>query len=162
MPLDMKLKLLLLPLLAAMAWSPVLAQSTDPAASPEAGNHQRWRNHGERFLDKLNLSDQQRDQIKKFRADNRAAFRTAMLNYLTAEKALREAIHKNPTDEATISSLSASANSARTQMTIQRAKIQALIASILTPEQHQTWDQMHEKNQDRLQKRIDRLNQSST
>jgi Spy/CpxP family protein refolding chaperone len=162
MALDMKLKLLLLPLLAAMAWSPVLAQSTDPAASPEAGNHQRWRNHGERFLDKLNLSDQQRDQIKKFRADNRAAFRTAMLNYLTAEKALREAIHKNPTDEATISSLSASANSARTQMTIQRAKIQALIASILTPEQHQTWDQMHEKNQDRLQKRIDRLNQSST
>jgi Spy/CpxP family protein refolding chaperone len=162
MVLDMKLKLLLLSLLAATAWSPLLALSTDPTASPEVGNHQHWRHHGERFLDKLNLTDEQRDQIKKFRADNKAAFRTAMLNYLTAEKALREAIHKNPTDEATISSLSASVNGARTQMTKQRAKMQALIASILTPEQHQTWDQMYEKSQDRLQKRIDRLNQSPT
>jgi periplasmic protein CpxP/Spy len=162
MVLRMKLKFLLLPLLAATAWSPLLAQSTDPAASPEVGNHQHWRHHGEWFLDKLNLSDQQRDQIKKFRADNRGVFRTAMLNFLTAEKTLRDAIHKNPTDEATISSLSASANSARTQLTIQRAKIQAQIASILNPEQRQTWDAMHEKNQDRLQKRIDRLNQSAT
>jgi Spy/CpxP family protein refolding chaperone len=158
----MKLKFLLLPLFAATAWSSLLAQSTDPSASPEGAPQPQWRHRGEWFLKKLNLSDQQRDQIKKFRSDNKAAFRTAMLNFLTAEKSLRDAIHKNPADEATISSLSASSNSARTQLTIERAKLHAMIASVLTPEQRQTWDEMHQKNQDRLQKRIDRLNQSSS
>jgi Spy/CpxP family protein refolding chaperone len=160
MVLSMKLKFLLLPLLAATAWSPLLAQSTDPSASPEDAQHQHWRHHGEWFLEKLNLSDQQRDQIKKFRSDNKAAFRTAMLNLLSAEKSLQDAIHKNPTDEATISSLSASVNSAKTQLTMQRAKLHAMIVGILTPEQRQTLDEIHQKNQDRLQKRIDRLNQS--
>jgi len=162
MVLSMKLKFLLLPLLAATAWSSLLAESTDPSVSPEAGQHQNWHHHAEWFLKKLNLTDQQREQIKKFRSDNKATFRTAMLNFLTAEKSLQDAIHKNPTDEATISSLSASANSARTQLTIQRAKLQALIASVLTSEQRQTWDEMHQKRQERLQKRIDRLNQSTT
>jgi Spy/CpxP family protein refolding chaperone len=162
MILAMKLKFLLLPLLVATAWSSLLAESTDSSVSPEVAQHQHWRPPGERFLKKLNLTDQQREQIKKFRSDNKAAFRTAMLNFLTAEKSLQDAIHKNPADEATISSLSASANSARTQLTIQRAKLRALVASVLTPEQRQTWDEMHQKNQDRLQKRIDRLNQSTT
>jgi Spy/CpxP family protein refolding chaperone len=158
----MNLKFLLMPLLAATAWSSLLAESTDPSASPEGSQHQHWRHHGEWFFKKLNLSDQQREQIKKFRSDNKVAFRTAMLNFLTAEKSLQDAMHKNPTDEATISSLSASANSARTQLTMQRAKLQALIASVLTPEQRQSWDDMHQKRQERLQKRIDRLNQSTT
>jgi Spy/CpxP family protein refolding chaperone len=162
MVLDMKLKFLLLPLLAATAWSPLLAQSTAPSGSPEGAQHEHWRHHGEWFLEKLNLSDQQRDQIKKFRSDNKAAFRTAMLNFLTAQKSLQDAIYKNPNDEPTISSLSASVNSARTQLTMQRAKLYATIVSVLTPEQRQTLDQMHQKHQDRLQKRIDRLNQSTS
>jgi Spy/CpxP family protein refolding chaperone len=83
-----------------------------------------------------------------------------MLNLLTAEKSLQDAIYKNPADEATISSLSASVNSARTQLTMQRAKLNAAIAGLLTPEQRQIWDEMHRKQQDRLQKRIDHLNQS--
>jgi Spy/CpxP family protein refolding chaperone len=157
---DMKLKILLLPLLAATAWSPLLAQSTTPSASPEVEGHHHWRHHGEWFLKKLNLSDQQRDQIKKFRSDNKAAFKTAMLNLLTARKSLQDAIYKNPNDEATISSLSASVNSARTQLTIQKAKLYATLVSVLTPEQKQTLEQMHQKRQDWLQKRIDHLNES--
>jgi Spy/CpxP family protein refolding chaperone len=139
----------------------VLAQSSEPSASPEDGYRHHWRHGRERFLERLNLSEQQRDQIKKFRSDNKGAFRTAMLNFLTAERTLQDAIYKNPTDEATISSLSASANSARTQLTIQRAKLQAMIGGVLTPEQRQTWDQMHQKRQDRMQKRIERLSQST-
>jgi Spy/CpxP family protein refolding chaperone len=157
---DMKLKILLLPLLAATAWSPLLAQSTTPSASPEAEGHHHWRHHGEWFLKKLNLSDQQRDQIKKFRSDNKPAFKTAMLNLLTARKSLQDAIYKNPNDEATISSLSASVNSARTQLTIQKANFYAMLVSVLTPEQKQTLEQMHQKRQDWLQKRIDHLNES--
>jgi len=157
---DMKLKFLLLPLLATAAWGSVLGQSTGPSASPETGHHGKWGNGGEGFLEKLNLSEEQRDQIRKFRADNKGTFRTAMLNLLTAEKSLQDAIYKNPADEATISSLSASVNSARTQLTMQRAKLNALIAGLLTPEQRQVWDEMHMEQQERLQKRIDRLNQS--
>jgi Spy/CpxP family protein refolding chaperone len=162
MVLDMKSKFLLVALLAATAGSPLLAQSDSPSASPEDAQHRHWKHQGEWFLNQLSLSDQQRAQIRKFRSDSKPAFRTAMLNFLTAEKSLQDAIHKNPTDEATISSLSASVNSARTQLIMQRAKLHAMISSVLTPEQRQTWDEIHQKNQDRFQKRIDRLNQSTT
>jgi Spy/CpxP family protein refolding chaperone len=156
----MKLKFLLLAVLAVTAWGSVLAQSTGPSASPEGARHGQWGHGQEGFLEKLNLSDDQRNQIKKFRADNKGAFRTAMLNLLTAEKSLQDAIYKSPGDEATISSLSASVNSARTQLTMQRAKLTAMIAGLLTPEQRQIWEEMHRKQQDRLQKRIDHLNQA--
>jgi Spy/CpxP family protein refolding chaperone len=157
---DMKLKVLLLPLLAATAWSPLLAQSTAPSGSPEAeehGQHEHWRHHGEWFLKKLNLSDDQRNQIKQFRSDNKPAFKTAMLNLLTAQKSLQDAIYKNPKD---IPSLSASVTSARTQLALQKANFYAALVNILTPEQKQQLEQMHQKRQDWLQKRIDRLNAS--
>jgi Spy/CpxP family protein refolding chaperone len=161
---DMKLKILLLPFLAATAWSPLLAQSTAPSGTLEAeehGQHEHWRHHhGEWFLKKLNLSDDQRNQIKQFRSDNKPAFRTAMLNLLTAQKSLQDAIYKNPKDEATISSLSASVTNARTQLALQKANFYAALQNILTPEQKQQLDQMHQKRQDWLQKRIDRLNAS--
>ncbi|HEX7193446.1 MAG TPA: hypothetical protein VF207_00650, partial [Chthoniobacterales bacterium] len=92
----MKLKFLLLPVLAVTAWGSVLAQSTGPSASPEGARHGQWGHGQEGFLEKLNLSDEQRNQIKKFRADNKGAFRTAMLNLLTAEKSLQDAIYKSP------------------------------------------------------------------
>jgi|SRR5215470_1466445 len=156
----MKLKFLLVPLLAVTVWGSVLAESSGPSASPESGRREEWGRGREGLLEKLNLSDEQRNQIKKFRSENKVAFRTAMLNLLTAEKSLEDAIYKNPADDATISSLSASVNSARTQLTMQRAKLDALIAGLLTPEQRQIWDEMHKNQQDRLQKRIDRLNRS--
>ena len=83
-----------------------------------------------------------------------------MLNLLTARKSLQDAIYKNPNDEATISSLSASVNSARTQLTMQKANFYAMLVRVLTPEQKQTLEQMHQKRQDWLQKRIDHLNES--
>jgi Spy/CpxP family protein refolding chaperone len=156
----MKLKFLLVLLLAVTAWGSVLAQSNGPSASPESDRRGEGGRGREGFLEKLNLSDEQRNQIRKFRSENEVAFRTAMLNLLTAEKSLQDEIYKNPADDATISSLSASVNNARTQLTTQRAKLNALIAGLLTPEQRQIWDEMHKNQQDRLQKRIDRLNQS--
>jgi Spy/CpxP family protein refolding chaperone len=157
----MKLKLALLPFVTSIICMPLHAQAVDPSPSPEHNLRQEWHGKHKRFWEKLNLTDQQKEQIKGFRADNKASRRGAMLNFLTAEKALQDAIFNNPNDEAKISSLAASVSSARTQLTIQRTKFQAQVAGILTPEQRQTWDEMHKKRMDRLQKRIDRLSQQS-
>jgi Spy/CpxP family protein refolding chaperone len=81
-----------------------------------------------------------------------------MLNLLNAEKALREAIAKNPNDETTIRSLSATVGNARTELTVQRAKIRSQIVAILTPEQKDKLAQLDQKRESRLQKRIDHLN----
>jgi Spy/CpxP family protein refolding chaperone len=157
----MKLKLALLSFVTSMICMPLHAQAVDTSPSPEQGVRQEWHGKHKRFWEKLNLTEQQKAQIKGFRADNKASMRAAMLNFLTAQKALQDAISNKPNDEATISSLAASVSSARTQLTIQRAKFQAQVAGILNPEQRQTLDEMHKKRLDWLQKRIDRLSQQS-
>jgi Spy/CpxP family protein refolding chaperone len=81
-----------------------------------------------------------------------------ILNLLNAQKALHAAIVKNPNDEATIRSLSATVGNAKTELTVQRAKIRSQIVGVLTPEQKEKLAQLDQKRDSRLQKRIDRLN----
>jgi Spy/CpxP family protein refolding chaperone len=81
-----------------------------------------------------------------------------MVNLLNAQKALHDAIVKNPNDEATIRSLSATVGNAKTELTVQRAKIRSQIVGVLTPEQKEKLAQLDQKRDSRLQKRIDHLN----
>jgi Spy/CpxP family protein refolding chaperone len=71
---------------------------------------------------------------------------------------LHEAIAKNPNDETTIRSLSATVGNARTELTVARAKIRSQLVAILTPEQKEKLTQLDQKREDRFQKRLDRLN----
>jgi periplasmic protein CpxP/Spy len=132
------------------------AQSADASPSPSPGEH--WRGHLHGFWKALNLTDAQRQQVHQLMDSNKPARKSLMLNLFNAQKALQDAIAKNPTDEATIRSLSATVNNAKTELVVQRAKIRSQIVSILTPEQKQQLAQWDQKREARLQKRIDRLN----
>jgi len=59
-----------------------------------------------RLLEGLNLTDAQRQQLHQTLQSDHSANKGLMLNLLNAEKALHDAIVKNPNDEATIRSLS--------------------------------------------------------
>jgi Spy/CpxP family protein refolding chaperone len=154
----MKLKLLMMAAVSMLGVSSLHAQSADASPSAKIEGQHLWHRYHHGFWKALNLTDAQRQQVRQMAESNKSTTKSLMLNLLNAEKALREAIAKNPSDEATIRSLSTTVGNARTELTVQRAKFRSQIVTILTPEQKQQLAQWDDKRQSRLQKRIDRLN----
>jgi len=83
-----------------------------------------------------------------------------MVNLLKAKQTVNSAIEKDPSDDATIRSLSANVASARTELAAQRAKFDVFLQSILTSEQKQTLATLQQKRDTKMQTRINRLSQS--
>jgi periplasmic protein CpxP/Spy len=145
------------------AQDPTASASASGSASTETGEHHGWHHHGFGFLlKKLNLTDAQKTQLKEYFSSNKATFKTDRLNLLKAEQAVRSAEEKNPSDEATIRSLSANVESAKTELTVQHAKFAAYLQSILTSAQKQTLTELQQKRDARMQEHINRLSQSGS
>jgi len=153
---------------ALTGFSKLNAQTPSPSASESASaetgeHHHGWRHHEFGFfLKELNLTDAQKQQVKQYFSDNKQAFKTNMLNMLTAKQAVDSAIEKNPSDESTIRSLSANVASAETDLSAQRAKFAAFLQSILTSEQKQTLTTLQEKRDAKIQEHITRMSQAQT
>jgi protein CpxP len=154
----MKLKLLVVAAVSALGICSLHAQSADASPSATTEGQHQWHKHHHGFWKALNLTDAQRQQVHQLMESDKSATKGLMLNQLNAEKALQDAIAKNPNDEATIRSLAATVGNAKTELTVQRAKIRSQIVGILTPEQKQQLAQWDQKRESRLQKRIDHLN----
>jgi Spy/CpxP family protein refolding chaperone len=167
----MNLKYLLLPVIAVCLGSSVQAQSPDtsPSTSPSPGFEEHgggWHHHhGGWLFRKLNLTDTQREALKSLRASirassDRAAFRSALLNYLQAKAALENAVSQNNPD---LSSLATNLANAQSQLILLRAQrreqlqTQLTNSKILTPEQQQIWNEFQQKKAARLQDRINEL-----
>ena len=157
----MKLKYLILSAVALLGFNAVYAQ--DSGASPFAEFGHMWGHHQKgAFFKELNLTDAQKQQLKQYFSDNKQALKNDLLKLLNAKKAENAALEKNPSDESTIRSLATNVESARTDLTIQRAKVHAYLLSILTTEQKQTLTNLEQKRDAHLQEKIDHLNQSNS
>jgi periplasmic protein CpxP/Spy len=154
----MKLKLLMIAAVSALGVCSLHAQSADASPSATTEEQPQWQKHHHGFWKALNLTDAQRQQLHQMLQSDHSANKGLILNLLNAQKALHAAIVKNPNDEATIRSLSATVGNAKTELTVQRAKIRSQIVGVLTPEQKEKLAQLDQKRDSRLQKRIDRLN----
>jgi periplasmic protein CpxP/Spy len=153
---------LVLAILSSVAAGPLVAQTTNDSQAPQTEAHPHGRHHGGWIWKKLNLTDAQKQQIKQIRESNKQAGRSAIVAVMTAKKALQGAISQNPNDEATIRSLSAKVESARTEATVLRARVRAQIIQILDDTQKQQLTQFEQKRQDKIQQRIDKLSQASS
>lgn len=123
----------------------VLALSTGLALAAPHGEGKGYGRHGkaefgQKFAEKLNLTDAQKAQIKdiskSFRQENKAffqSFRQTMQDFRTAKKA---------NDTAKIDALKAQMESQRAQMQQLRSALDARIATVLTPEQNAQWQQL--------------------
>lgn len=157
----MNLKYLLLPVVTACLGASLQAQTPDtsPSVSPSPGIGEHgggWHHHhGYWLFRKLQLTDTQRQQLKTYRTNNKAAFQSALLGYLQAKAALQGAISQNNT--ANIAGLASNLASAQSQLIQQRAQTEEYLVSILSPDQKNIWTEIQNKKAARLQDRINKL-----
>jgi len=111
-------------------WTTIPSLATDNAAPGSARAQLRAR-----IAEKLNLTDDQKAQIKAVLGGEKSAL-TALLGQLhDARKALRTAIHANDATEASVRVASARVAAVEANLAVERMKIYGRIAPILTDEQ---------------------------
>jgi Spy/CpxP family protein refolding chaperone len=103
----------------------------------------------------LQLTEQQRQQLKAYRTNNQTAFRNALVNYLQAKAALQNAISQGST--ANLAGLASNVATAQSPLIQLRAQREAYLVSILQPDQKNVWDQIQANKASRLQDRINEL-----
>jgi Spy/CpxP family protein refolding chaperone len=129
------------------------------AAPHEGGRHGRGGRGGEfseRFAEKLNLTDAQKQQIKdiqsSFREQNKAFFESTR----ETRKQIREA--KEAGDTARLESLKATAESQHAQMKQLREAQMQRVTSVLTPAQKSQWDALKAERQAKREQRGEHRN----
>jgi len=155
----MKPKSLVAPLMAIVACTSLQAETSEPAASPNPnyGRHDQWRHHHMWIWRKLNLTDTQKQDLKQYRTNNKAVFRSALASYLAARQALLTAIQNNAETQSPASQLA----TAEANLMALRVKREQYIASILVGDQVTTWQNYLTERTARMQERINKLNQAN-
>ncbi|HEY0790061.1 MAG TPA: Spy/CpxP family protein refolding chaperone [Chthoniobacterales bacterium] len=149
----------LVPILATLACSSLQAQTPDqPQSAPLAARGEKG-HHGNWIAEKLNLSDTQKNDLKTYRQQHKAEFRTAMAGIMAAKLKLQADV--NADDQPAISTDAAALGQAAAQLAKVRAAELNYLKGLLNPEQVTTWQNLQQKRQSRMQNRIDRLGQTT-
>jgi Spy/CpxP family protein refolding chaperone len=161
----MKFKYFLIPMFALIACGPLHAQSADATASPSPGEGEQfdhWRGHGRHgwIWRKLNLTDQQKEQIKSIRQSMKPQVGPALAAVLKARLQLMQDIDSGkqvavPTDTSALAS-------AQAQLWTLRATQWNQIKGVLTPDQQNTLSNFKQKMETRTQNMIDKLSQPTS
>jgi Spy/CpxP family protein refolding chaperone len=156
----MRLTYLITPIIAMVACSSLQAQTPDTSPSPGSGfsQHGHRRHHHAWIWRKLNLTDTQKQDIKQYRATNKAAFRLALASYLSAKQGVLDAIKNNGSTQSSAATLA----SAEANLMALRVKQEQYIASLLTGDQVATWQAFQNKRATRIQNRINELRQANS
>src|SRR5580704_6805632 len=156
----MRLTYLITPIIAIVACSSLQAQTPDASPSPGSGysQHGHWRHHHAWIWRNLNLTDTQKQDIKQYKATNKAAFQSALASYLSAKQGVLDAIKNNGATQAAAATL---ATTEANLMTL-RVKQEQYIASLLTGDQVTTWQNFQNKRATRIQNRINTLREADS
>ena len=159
--LRMKFKYFLLPVLAFLGSGWLQAQSADstPSASPENGFGEHWRHHHHWIWKELNLTDDQKVQIKSIRQKNKGQTHPALAAVLKAKLKLQQDIDANP---GLIGADASALATAESQLASLRATELAAIKAVLSDEQKTTLQNFRQKREARMQDMINRLSQPAS
>jgi len=105
--------------------------SATPAATPVRGQILR------RLADRLNLTDDQKSQIKAIIAGEKDTLKNLLGQLHAARKDLRAAIQASDANETTVRAASAKMAAVEADLAVERMKIFAKISPVLTDEQRQ-------------------------
>jgi Spy/CpxP family protein refolding chaperone len=159
----MKLNYFLVPILALVGLGELRAQTADstPSPGPGEGYHQHGRHHHAWIWKKLNLTDDQKTQIKSIRQGMKGQTRPALAAVLTAKLKLQQDIDAN-SDRGIIAGDATALATAESQFAALRAMELTKIKQVLNQDQQTTWSDFQKKRQARMQNWIDKLNQPTT
>jgi len=115
----------------------------------------------QRISEKLNLTDDQKTQIKTVFAGEKDTLVSLVSRLHEARKDLREAIHAGSATEASVRSASATVASAEADLAVERMKLYGKIAPILTDEQRQKISQFEQRVDDFAENILARLGNGS-
>jgi len=161
----MKFKYFLIPMFALIACGPLHAQSADATASPSPGEGEQfdhWRGHGHHgwIWKKLNLTDQQKDQIKSIRQNMKAQVHPALAAVLKARLQLMQDIDSG--NQTAVPGDTSGLAQAQAQLWTLRATQWNQIKGVLNPDQQNTLSNFKQKMETRTQNMIDKLSQPTS
>ena len=108
-------------------------------------------------LRRLELSDEQRDQVRTVIGENPEAARTHAQQMRAAREALAEAVASATVDEDRIRNLAADLGRLTGDAAIRRAQVYAAVWEVLTPEQQARAEEIEAEREERRSARRERL-----
>ncbi len=137
---------------ATFAAGMLLAQA--PAPAPNAPGQQRRQNHAERMATFLNLTPDQRQQATAIMNEAKQSAEPIRAQLKQGHEAMAAAVKANNTGD--IDRLASSQGVLMGQLAAIHAKAFAKVYTLLTPEQRQKADQMHERMKGMFEHRMGR------
>jgi protein CpxP len=99
--------------------------------------------HGGGPLHALGLTDAQKEQAKAIHEAERAKIEPYLKQLEEARTALKEATAKGQFDETKVRAIAATQSAAQIELTVSRARTEAAVYKILTPEQQAKVEKLH-------------------
>jgi periplasmic protein CpxP/Spy len=110
-------------------------------------------------LRQLNLTDQQKEQVRGIFQSHRADFQQVREKLRTAFEAQRAAAEATPVDEATVRAKANDIAAAQADMVVLTAKVRAEVFQLLTPEQQAKAQELKAQREQRRQERLQQRQQ---
>jgi periplasmic protein CpxP/Spy len=111
-------------------------------------------------LRQLNLSDQQREQVRTLMQSHRQEFQAIGERMRVAGRALEEAVNAPTVDEGAIRAASGSLAEVQADGAVLRARVRAEVLTVLTPEQRQRAEELRARVQQKREQRLEQRRQN--
>lgn len=103
--------------------------------------------HREHMAEKLDLSEEQRQEAEKLFAANREQAEKLLARIKKVDRELRLAVNPKDFDEKALRKLAAEKNQLRTELMVGHARTRSRVYALLTPEQRELADLAHKLKQ---------------
>jgi len=107
------------------------------------------------FLSQLNLSEDQKTQVKAIFDEEHAKMAPLAEKGMEARHALGEAIHAPTFDESAVRAAAAQAAIVESDLAVERARFASRIRGVLTPDQQKQMDTLRQQSLQRMHQRSD-------
>jgi len=107
----------------------------------------------------LDLTEAQREQVRQLTQQHQVQIRPLLDRAQAAQEAQRQAVEAIPFSEPQIRSAAQALAEIETELAVQRARVQADIYALLTPEQQGRLQKMRAERDTRMKERASRLQQ---
>lgn len=125
-----------------------LAGAATTIVAAENGGPERHHRHHRMMqrLEEVGVTDAQKEQIRSIMRESRPTMRPLVKQMIQERRALRDAIHATPVNEAAIRAQAARVAQVQADLAVRRAHVSDKVRAVLTPEQAAKLKEMSAKH----------------